>query len=143
MVEIIPDMGETSQMSDFGHFHGHVGSMHIDAWGAGPYEIEIDGKRFRFEDSDRFGPQRLKRNGDPTDSNFGERSKFWEAHALWVAQGRRVADDGVTCLWRKALPTIVQKIGNMHMVLQHGEPNARGGIAIVQVESPKPLKPKA
>ena len=125
-------------MGDFGHFHGRVGNSFIDAWGNGPFEIEVNDTVYRFEDSDMFGPFRLKANGDPHDVNFGARSPFWAAHRLWVEQGRQVEDDRKTCIWREALPTIVQKVGNMHFVIQHGEPSGPyRSVTQIQVEAPR------
>ncbi|MDR3495344.1 MAG: hypothetical protein P4L82_12155 [Ancalomicrobiaceae bacterium] len=84
-------------MGEFGHTFGNVSGDHFDAWGAGPFEIIADGKRWRFEDSDRFGPLIIDQNGDPLLQQPKERSPFWAAHAQWVASGRRVAADGMTC----------------------------------------------
>lgn len=129
-------------MGEFGHFHGRVGNSFIDAWGKGPFELTLDDVVFRFEDSDMFGPHRLKANGDPHEVNFASKSNFWEAHRLWRSQGRQVEADGITCVWREAIPTIVQKIGNMHMVIQHGEPNAFGATQHVTLQVPKRGKSK-
>lgn len=125
-------------MGEFGHSHGRVGNCSIDSWGKGLFEIEVADRLYRFEDSDMFGPHRLKANGDPHEVNFGQKSPFWAAHRLWVEQGRQVEQDGKTCIWREALPTIVQKIGNMHMVIQHGEPSGPYHVVRqVQIEAPK------
>lgn len=129
-------------MTEFGHIHGRAGNSFIDAWGKGPFELTVKGRVHRFEDSDMFGPHRLKADGDPHSVNFSSRSAFWEAHRLWKSQGRKVEADGVTCVWREPIPTIVQKIGNMHMVLQHGEPNAHGGTQYVTVQVPKRSRDK-
>jgi len=128
-------------MSDFGHNYSHGPGVFIDGWGSGPFEITVKGKVYRFEDSDMFGPARLNKDDDPHSVNFGARSPFWRAHSLWKSQGRKVQADGVTCVWREPLPTIVQKIGPMWVTLQHGEPNAHGGTQHVQVEVPKWRRP--
>lgn len=86
-------------MSEFGHSYSWGSGVMIDAWGAGPFAITVAGRAFRFEDSDRFGPLLVRRNGDPTKNQPGERSPFWRPYALWRKQGRRLADDGVTCVW--------------------------------------------
>lgn len=87
-------------MSEYGHFHATGVGVHIDIWGDGPLVIEHLAKVLRFEDSDRFGPLRLRKNGEPADNPFfAERSPFWYAWGKWVDQGRRVDDDGTTCIW--------------------------------------------
>lgn len=87
-------------MSEFGHFHATGAGIHIDMWGAGPFVLEFMGHVYRFEDSDRFGPVRLKKNGEPAEiSVFSSQSGFWYAWDKWVEQGRRVAKDGSTCIW--------------------------------------------
>ncbi|KQQ46505.1 hypothetical protein ASF69_04565 [Rhizobium sp. Leaf311] len=87
-------------MSEYGHFHATSAGVHIDMWGAGPLMIEYLGKTFRFEDSDRFGPVRLKKDGDSANNPFfAEKSPFWYAWGKWVDQGRRVDEDGMSCIW--------------------------------------------
>ncbi len=87
-------------MAEFGHIHASGNGVHIDGWGSGPYEITVSTRLYRFEDSDRFGPVPLKKNGDPTDKGyFPERSPFWRVWEIWRDQGRRVAEDGKTCIW--------------------------------------------
>lgn len=85
---------------EFGHFGSIGAGACIDSWGAGPYVITINGKTFRFEDSDRFGPAIIKKNGDPTKNPCpSEKSPFWMAHELWVDQGRKTEADGITCIY--------------------------------------------
>lgn len=87
-------------MAEFGHHAAHMLGCFIDGWGAGPFVIDVYGKQFRFEDSDRFGPMLVDRNGEPLEKYcLSSRSPFWYGHERWVAQGRRLGDDGVTCLW--------------------------------------------
>lgn len=90
-------------MAEFGHIHNSNGDAFIDHWGAGPFKIELvhNGRSFLFEDSDRFGPIPMKKNGWDVRSPgyFGESSPFWYVWEKWKAQGRRVAEDGVTCIW--------------------------------------------
>ena len=95
---------------DFGHFSAIVDGCCIDAWGAGPFVIAAAGKTWRFEDSDQFGPQTLTKT-DETARLPPERSPFWRAHRIWVRQGRRVADDGLTCVWDEPQPSKVRMIG--------------------------------
>jgi len=87
-------------MSEYGHFYAAGAGIRMDIWGAGPFVIEYLGKTFRFEDSDRFGPMRLKKDGEPAENQFfAEKSPFWYAWGKWVEQGRRLSDDGQTCIW--------------------------------------------
>jgi len=86
-------------MTDFGHMGAITPNVCIDVWGAGPFFIEAGGQRFRFGDSDRFGPYLANRHGDPLANPWpAERSPFWRAHRIWVRQGRRL-EDGVNCIW--------------------------------------------
>lgn len=90
-------------MAEFGHAYSSNGDAHIDSWGAGPFKIEVVafGRSFMFEDSERFGPVPLKKNGleIKAPGYFAENSMFWHAWERWKNQGRRVADNGVTCVW--------------------------------------------
>lgn len=94
-------------MSEFGHIAANVkGFGFIDTWGEGPFVIHF-GKRksWRFEDSDRFGPQLLKDSGElrakPVPS---QNNPFWLAHRKWVEQGRQLEADGITCRWYLSPP---------------------------------------
>ena len=109
-------------MSEFGH-SGTIGSgFCIDSWGVGPFVITVDGNAYRFEDSDRFGPALIKRNGDLTANPYpGERSPFWRAHTSWRVAGRRLGADGVTCIWDEPRPTIIEKRGRDWFVVEHGD----------------------
>ncbi len=89
------------EMTEFGHAAFSSGDVHIDSWGAGPFKITVDGETFEFEDSDRFGPVHCE-DGEPSGFQFVEDGKFWPAWQAWKNQGRRVADDGVTCVWEAA-----------------------------------------
>lgn len=87
--------------ANFGHFYGAGKNMRIDSWGAGPFIItDARGKEWRFEDSDQFGPSIINKRGDILDQQPGERSAFWAAHWEWRKQGRQMAEDGVTCVWK-------------------------------------------
>ena len=88
-------------MCDFGHFHSSGAGCHLDSWGAGPFIIRMaNGASLPFEDSDRFGPVILDQRGDPAQSQPEEKSLFWPAYEAWHAQGRQIAADGKTCVWR-------------------------------------------
>lgn len=110
-------------MSEFGHIATSGAGFRVDTWGAGPFVIEAGGKSFRFEDSDRFGPALLKPDGElRADPWPPERSPFWMAHRAWVKQGRRVTDDGVTCIYEPLKPTKVRHMGGKHyLVVEHGD----------------------
>lgn len=87
-------------MSEYGHVYWSFGNCFMDSWGVGPYVIEVGTKQYRFEDSDRFGPMRIKKDGELSERPFfAERSPFWYAWGKWVEQGRRLSDDGITCVW--------------------------------------------
>lgn len=78
---------------------------HIDTWGAGPFVICINGKRYWFTDSDMFGPLLESASGRVLDRQPGEKSPFWTAYTMWRKGGRRcrsLARVGV-CKWRKPL----------------------------------------
>jgi len=107
---------------EFGHEAGSVAGWRIDAWGAGPFEITARGKAFRFEDSDRFGPHLVKADGELRENPWpGGRSPFWMAHRCWVRQGRRLADDGKTCIWEMPRPTLWTRRGRDKIVVENGD----------------------
>lgn len=112
--------------AEFGHFASRGSSFCLDTWGAGPFVLDVAGRRHRFEDSDRFGPLRLTSRDMPSDRQWGERHPFWAAHRLWVRQGRRLAEDG-TCVWQPGRPTIVQKV------------NKRDGFIVLQGDEDGPV----
>jgi hypothetical protein len=119
-------------MADYGHQYGNVGGAFIDSWGRGPFVIEIGRKSFRFEDSDMFGPTRLRPDGEIDERHpfFGERSPFWEAFYAWRKGGRRVAEDGITCVWDQLKPTKIYMIDEKNaVVIEQGD----DGGAIVDV----------
>lgn len=114
-------------MSDFGHIARIGNGVCLDSWGTGPFVIEADGKRYRFEDSDQFGPSLIKLNGDPLTNPWpSSRSQFWRAHRIWARQGRRVKEDGVTCVWDEPKPQIVRRINSRNVILvEPGEPDGK------------------
>lgn len=125
-------------MAEFGHEFSNGGGMCIDTWGVGPFVIKGEQKGlWRFEDSDRFGPALIGKDGDLLKNPYpGERSPFWRAHTLWVRQGRRTEADGVTCIWHEPKPTTVRKIGRTFFVVENGEED---GATIVLEPIPSPL----
>jgi hypothetical protein len=109
--------------TEFGHETTNIGVMscHIDVWGVGPFVITHDGKSWRFEDSDRFGPALVKKNGDLLNEPYPlQESPFWFAHAVWKNQGRKVEYDGITCVWRMPKPATVRCHGRSMIVVEHG-----------------------
>jgi hypothetical protein len=96
--------------NEFGHQSFIGAGVCIDTWGGGPYVISADGKAWRFEDSDMFGPVLVSRDGRILDRQPGEKSTFWRPHRSWVRQGRRVQADGVTCIWDEPRPSRYRRI---------------------------------
>jgi hypothetical protein len=88
--------------------------------------INIGGKVFRFDFSDRFGPLVLAKNGSLLERQPGPRSPFWAAIDAWVRQGKQIGDDGI-CIWRDDNGWLVPDgykivaIGGSHFVLQSTE----------------------
>ena len=117
-----------------GEFEGHT--LFIDSWGSGPFLINAGGKPYRFEDSDQFGPSLITPRGDIAANPWpAERSPFWRAHRIWRLQGRRVLEDGISCVWDEPKPQVVQNIGGKHYkVVENGEED---GITIVLETYPK------
>lgn len=124
---------------EFGHTGIIRAGLCIDAWGAGPFVITTpDGKSFRFEDSDRFGPMTVTRTGAMAANQPPERSPFWWAHYQWRKQGRRVADDGATCIYehRVLRPTTFYVKGRVMHVIEEGDFDGPWDGGYVQVKAP-------
>jgi hypothetical protein len=120
-------------MSDleFGHSAGAIHKGRVDCWGTGPFIIEAEGKKFRFGDSDRFGPYLCDKHGDPLANELPpERSGFWIAHRSWVRGGRRVDADGVTCIYDLLRPTTYRRIAGNHAVIVEAGDEGGGYIEI-------------
>lgn len=100
-------------MTDFGHSavtfvaQGGQGKKaivaHIDTWGAGPFVIRVDGRRYWFTDSDMFGPLLESKTGRVLDHQPGERSAFWRGYHMWRKAGRPLRE-GFVCRWREPKP---------------------------------------
>lgn len=77
------------------HEFGHVGIIGngfcVDKWGVGPFVMSWRGKKYRFEDSDRFGPTLIRKDGEPTKKQPDERSPFWDGYKLWRDAERSAA----------------------------------------------------
>jgi hypothetical protein len=120
-------------VAEFGHssctVKGPSYAIYMDSWGDGPFVIEAGGKTFRFEDSDRFGPQLLTAKNEVRARPFpAMRSPFWRAHRIWVRQGRRTEeqDDHFRCLWDEPRPDVVRHMaGRYYMIVEHGEPDGK------------------
>ena len=110
-------------MTEYGHHYGTVGIMHFDTWGSGPFVItDANGKQYRFEDSDRFGPSLITKNGSICSAQPGEQSPFWRCHRIWGRQGRRTETDKVSCVWNEPKPTKFKKISKKHcLIVEDGE----------------------
>ncbi len=104
-------------MSEFGHISNRGGGVCLDAWGAEPFVIE----GFRFEDSDQFGPVVVNQDGSIKAEQPGERSPFWAAYSAWRKQGRRMAGDGVTCLWTPLRPTKFKIVRGRAILIEAGD----------------------
>jgi hypothetical protein len=106
-------------MTEFGHTGIIIkGFGCLDSWGAGPFVISAVDRKWRFTDSDRFGPSLVKRNGDPLTNPWPpDRSPFWRLHRIWVRQGRRVADDRMSCIWDEPKPHLIQRLNKRNAVL--------------------------
>ena len=77
-------------MGDFGHVVSRGHGIFADGWGVGPFVITARGKRFYFEDSDRFGPAFIDtKTGDPTNKPIPSKSPFWKAYERWKREGRQ------------------------------------------------------
>jgi len=120
-------------MTEFGHT-GIIGQdFCIDSWGAGPFELEVADKRHRFEDSDRFGPSKVNRNGDtPPNPWWPEGHPFWAAHHAWRKQGKRMAPDSKTCIWEPFKPTTYYLVGHEMFIVEHGDTDG----PLIRISSP-------
>lgn len=93
------------------------GVAHISI--AGPErEIQVRGKRWRFEMHPYFGPAILKRNGDPA---AAQPIYVMEAISLWAQQGERM--DGDLCQWDHPPKEILKHLrGKQYKLVGYEEP---------------------
>lgn len=104
-------------MGDFGHIAltGDMGNktrFHLDAWGAGPFWIIVDRKRYVFEDSDMFGPLLLRKTDFmPAERQPGERHRFWVAYTMWRKAGRplKTLRRAKVAVWKEPQPGLYWK----------------------------------
>ena len=108
---------------EFGHVGRVCAGFALDTWGSGPFLLTVGGKTFRFEDSDRFGPQLVTKRGDICATQPDERSLFWRAHRQWVKQGRKTGDDGTSCLFDPGAtrPTKYSWVNGAAVIVEHGD----------------------
>ena len=71
------------------------------------YRISVDGKVFRFDFGERFGPWVVGKNGKEV-AQPGSRHKFWQAVTQWHKQGKRVGEDGL-CIWEPEPPLFTEE----------------------------------
>lgn len=124
-------------MSEFGHSAAIGPGFCIDCWGVGPFVItDENGKQYRFEDSDRFGPSLIGKKGDPLATQPGTRSPFWRIHSIWVQQGRRV-EDAINCIWDEPKPTTIRMLSKrVGVVVENGEENGKTIVLLADVSTP-------
>lgn len=111
---------------EFGHVYYSGSGLCIDSWGIGPFVIAIEGKSYRFEDSDRFGPALVKRNRDPIANPWpSPRCPFWRAHRIWKLQGRRT-EGGTNCIWDEPKPQTIRMLNKRNaIIVEAGEEDGK------------------
>lgn len=123
-------------MREYGHNAVVGDGFCLDGWGAGPFKL-VNGKQvWHFEDSDRFGPLVVTATGHEAEQP-PEKSPFWRLYQWWRSQGRQLAPDGETCVWRVAKPTIFRRVGRMKLIVEHGE---EGGALKEVAEAEQPAE---
>jgi hypothetical protein len=127
-------------MPEFGHFgvihnaQSNIGRCCVDTWGAGPFHITVGKRTFIFTDCDRFGPLLEDKRGVVLDDQPMERHAFWKGYTPWRKQGRRLAEDGKTCVWDAPKPTLARRIkveGKRGLQLLIVEPGDEGGGTVI------------
>ena len=119
----------TSEL-EFGHIAVTASGCRLDTWGTGPFIIYVGEKSFRFEDSARFGPYLIAKDGRVLEGQPAENSPFWAAHLAWGRQGRQLEPDGVTCIYRPLKPTRYRPLPTRELiVVEEGDPD--GGAEVL------------
>jgi hypothetical protein len=66
---------------------------------AGPtIKLPVGDKMEVFEMHHYCGPIKLKKDGDPSERQWGERNPFWSVFSKWMDAGQKVDEDGVGIL---------------------------------------------
>lgn len=68
------------------HYAG-LGAVHID-WSE-HYEIEFNGRIYRFEWHDYCGPWPVRKDGELFSRQWGQRNPVWKAFHWWLWGGKR------------------------------------------------------
>lgn len=76
------------------------GAIHIDSWSSGPYKMPVKDKYVLFEDSDRFGPLFVCKNG-ASKENQSACKLFWTHYERWREIGKPL--DGDVCVLTKPM----------------------------------------
>jgi hypothetical protein len=82
-----------SEGGDYGHtaMSAQIGgrAVYIDSWSSGQFVIRIGSQTIRFEESGRFGPLFIDKEGNPLpDQEMPESSPFWKTYQSWRNNGR-------------------------------------------------------
>lgn len=104
--------------------------IHISYGGPDRLITDGEGKAWKFKDHPVFGPIVLNKHGDPAADQPGSRSTFWPAWACWKDQGKRLEEDGITCVWDAPQPHVVEHLGGNHYRHVSGDPE--GDLQIVK-----------
>lgn len=68
--------------------------------------IVSGGKEFLFEFHDYPGPSLVGKRGQILSTMPPQRSPFWDALRNWLKQGKRMADDGFTCVFEHEMKLV-------------------------------------
>lgn len=79
-----------SAQPNFGHHAAGSAGCFVDRWGDGPIVIRWQGKEWRFEFSEMFGPALLTKQNEVAKSQpISEDHPFWEPFNRWMKAGRK------------------------------------------------------
>jgi len=92
---------------------------HILLGGPTLFITDAKGKEWRFEDHPYCGPSVVDKHDMPLDNQPSEKSPFWTAINLWLAQGKpSKCDNGKTvATWTPPKPVRMKHIGGRHYML--------------------------
>lgn len=74
----------------------------------GIYRINVGGRLYHFDFSERFGPTVVGGRGQEV-KQPGHKNDFWRAVSLWANQGKRKDDTGM-CVWTEPKPPVVKRL---------------------------------